>query len=103
MADSIYTLGMWKVKPGQGGAFVREWKALADIFKRLPDPPCGTGFLVQSINDSGLYYSFGPWRSLQDVQAMRNDQSAQEGIRKLLQQCIEGTPGAFKVVAEAPV
>jgi len=100
-AGTIYTLGVWKVKPGQEGAFIDAWKALGEVFATLPKPPSDRGMLVQSVNDSTLFYSFGPWRSLDDVQAMRSNPKAQEGIKRIAALCAEATPGAFRVVAES--
>ena len=100
MEEAIYTLGVWRVKPGQEVGFIEAWKALGDIFSQLPQPP-GKGTLIQSLDDPLLFYSFGPWSSLADVQAMRNNSHAQAGIDKLRALCTEATPGGFRVVAEA--
>ncbi len=101
MADQIYTLGAWRVKPGKEAEFIEAWKGLGDIFRHLPLPPGGKGTLVQSISDPLLFYSFGPWVSLEAVQAMRQDASAQAGIKKLGELCMEATPGSYRLVAEA--
>lgn len=102
MDEVFYTLGVWRVKPGQEKAFIAAWKALGEAFRHLMRPPADKGILLQSLTDPSLYYSFGPWRSLEDIQAMRADPRAQEGIRKIGGLCTEATPGAFRVVAEAP-
>ncbi len=101
MQSDIYTLGVWKVKPGQEQAFIAAWKALADFFYGLPNPP-GPGTLVQSLDDPTLFYSFGPWRSLEDIQTMRADPRTPEQIGRLAALCDEATPGAFRVVARVP-
>ena len=100
MEEAIYTLGVWRVKPGKEVAFIEAWKALGNIFAKLPQPP-GKGTLIQSMADPLLFYSFGPWSNLADVEAMRNNPDAQEGINKLRELCTEATPGGFRVVAEA--
>ena len=101
MEEAIYTLGVWRVKPGNEVEFIAAWKALAKIFAQLPDPPAGKGTLIQSLADPLLFYSFGPWNSLADVEAMRNNRHALEGINKIRDLCTEATPGGFRVVAEA--
>lgn len=101
MADEIYTLGFWKVKQGQEERFIEAWKGLGRFFYSLPNPP-GPGTLVQSVEDSSTFYSFGPWKSLEDVQAMRSHSRAAEEIGKLRELCEEGVPGAFRVAARAP-
>lgn len=101
MEEAVYTLGVWRVKPGKEAAFIEAWKALGNAFAQLPQPPSGKGTLIQSLDDPLLFYSFGPWSSLADIQAMRNNPHAQEGIKKLRELCTEATPGGFRVVAEA--
>jgi len=101
MEGQIYTVGVWHVKPGHEADFVAAWKELSDIFTSLPNPPGGTGVLVQSTADPTLFYSWGGWRSLEDVAAMRANQRAHEGIGKLRKLCTEATPGSFRVVAES--
>lgn len=101
MEEAVYTLGVWRVKPGQEAAFIAAWKELGAIFKNLPDPPGGRAALIQSLTDPALFYSFGPWQSLEAIQAMRANPKAQEGIAKLRELCTEAVPGSFRVVAEA--
>ena len=31
---AMYTLGMWRVKPGQQADFIAAWQALSDIFRQ---------------------------------------------------------------------
>ena len=99
MDDVMYTLGAWKVHAGRESEFVAAWKALGQIFAALPHPP-GTGTLIQSVSDPLQFYSFGPWKRPEDIQAMRGDSRAQAGIRRLMSLCAEATPGTFRVVAE---
>ena len=101
MESDIYTLGVWKVKPGQEGAFIAAWKELGDFFLSLPSPP-GPGTLVQSLDDPTQFYSFGPWRSLEDIQAMRADPRTPAEIGKLMALCQEAKPGAFRAVGRVP-
>lgn len=101
MEAGYYTLGVWKVKKGREGAFIDEWKAVGAAFSRLPNPP-GPGILVRSESDPALFYSFGPWKRLEDIQAMRDDAQSHAALQKLIGLCTEATPGAFRVVARAP-
>jgi hypothetical protein len=101
MQDVVYTLGVWKVKAGHEAEFVAAWKELGGVFAALERPP-GPGTLVQSLSDPALFYSFGPWRQLEDVQAMRSDPRAQAAIQRLISLCTVATPGTFRVVAEVP-
>ena len=101
MATTIYTLAVWRVKPQHEEEFIAAWKNLGVIFSQLPAPPIGKGTLIQSVAEPTLFYSFGPWQSLEDVQSMRQNSQAQAGINRLRELCNEAVPGSFRVVAEA--
>lgn len=58
MEDSVYTLGMWRIKPGRRDEFIAAWKELGEIFGALASPP-GKGTLLQSTAEPDLFYSFG--------------------------------------------
>ena len=100
MEQQVYTLGRWLVQEGRQQEFVTAWKELGETFASLPDPP-GKGILIQRATDSTLFYSFGPWSSMDAIEAMRNDRQAKEGIAKLVGLCTEAIPGSFHVVAES--
>jgi heme-degrading monooxygenase HmoA len=101
MKEMVYTLAAWRVQEGQQHMFISAWKDLGAAFNALSDPP-GKGVLIQSTSDHTLFYSFVPWKSMEAVDAMRNDQHAREAIKRLEGLCTEVTPGAFHVVAESP-
>ncbi len=98
MMDQYYTLGAWTVKPGNEDTFVESWKAVGAVFAELDAPP-GRGTLLQSVQDPTRFYSFGPWPSLDAIQAMRDDPDAGAAIGKLMALCSQAEPGAFRVVA----
>src|SRR5215211_6675076 len=100
--DTAYTLALWRVKEGREEEFVEAWKSLSDYFLDLPNPPGGTGTLARSVEDSRLFYSFGPWRSLDDIRGMRSAPRTPEMIGKLTALCEEAKLGTFRVVATAP-
>lgn len=102
MEQQVYTLGTWHIREGLQQEFITAWKELGEIFSALPSPPSGKGILIQSLTDPTLFYSFGPWKSLEALEAMRGDHRSQEGIRKLITLCTEASPGSFRVVAESP-
>jgi heme-degrading monooxygenase HmoA len=99
--QTTYTLALWHVKEGREAEFVQAWKSLSDYFLNLSNPP-GTGTLVRSVEDPALFYSFGPWGSLEDIQRMRSDPRTPEMIGKLSALCEEAKPGTFRVVMTTP-
>ena len=101
MAEQIFTLGVWRVAPESQADFIEAWKDLGEVFSRLPSPPIGKGTLLQSLAEPDLFYSFGPWPSLEAVQSMRENPAAQTGIERIRQLCTEAVPGSFRVVAES--
>ena len=100
MSDEVYTLGVWRVRDGKQSEFVAAWQALGLYFSSLPHPP-GKGPLLQSVDDPRQFYSFGPWRALEDIQEMRGHPETPTEIGKLMDLCEEGRPGTFRVVATA--
>ncbi len=98
MSDQIYTLAAWRVKEGRQSDFVAAWQELGRFFGDLESPP-GEGILLQSLDEPQQFYSFGPWQSLEDVQAMRGHPDTPEAIGKLMALCDEGRPGTFRVAA----
>jgi hypothetical protein len=100
MSDEIYTLGSWRVKQGKQGEFIDAWLGLGRHFRSLSHPP-GEGTLLQSVDEPEQFYSFGPWRTLEDIQEMRSRPETPIEIAKLLDLCEEGRPGTFRVVAKA--
>lgn len=97
MESEAYTLAMWRVRPGQEEEFIRAWREdLADFFLSLPGVMGGT--LLRSVEDPALFYSFGPWRSLEDIQAMRADPRTPTVLGKLRELCMEATPGVYQRV-----
>jgi len=51
------------------------------------------------VDEPQQFYSFGPWRTLGDIQEMRSRSETPEEIGKLMELCEEGRPGTFRVVA----
>jgi hypothetical protein len=102
MEGDVYTLAVWKVKPGQEESFIAGWKEGGAFAFTLPSPPVPPYVLIQSLQDPTLFYSFGSWRSLEDAQAMQVHARTGEIMGKLAALCEEATSGAFRVVARAP-
>jgi Antibiotic biosynthesis monooxygenase len=95
----VYTHATWRVRQGKEEEFVAAWNRLPDVFSCLSNRPLG-GTLIQSLSDPQLFYSFGPWKNLADVEAMRSDPECKEAFRKIIELCDEAEPGAYRVVAD---
>jgi quinol monooxygenase YgiN len=100
--EHAYTLAMYRVKPGHESAFIAAWNELANTFSSLSNPPIW-GTLIRHRVDSTLFYSFGPWRGHEHVEAMRADPRAQRAFRKLSESCSEIAPGDYEVVRHVDV
>ena len=102
MGEQAYTLAMYRVRAGQEEEFVAAWDELAALFSSLPDPPLW-GTLIRHKSDRTLFYSFGPWRRVDDVAAMRGNAEAGEAFRKISELCEELLPGDYEVVRHVDV
>jgi heme-degrading monooxygenase HmoA len=101
MPDRFYTLASWYIKEGQEEEFLRTWREqLAPAF--LSVNPTAHGTLIQSLEDPRQFYSFGPWDTLEEMQAARSDLRAREAIGKLIALCDSAKPGPFRVVLTIP-
>ncbi len=101
MTDEFFTHAMWRVREGSEAAFVRLWEHdLAAAFRAAS--PAATGTLIQSLDEPTLFYSFGPWPSLDAMKAARNVPAVQTAVQALRALCTEATPGAFRVVLRIP-
>lgn len=98
MGGIVYTLGVWKVKPGHETLFIEAWKPLELIFSKLTNPPIDLT-VIQDMTNSTRFFSFAPWHRLDDVDAMWSDHNAKEAIQHLMVLCTDATPGTFHVVA----
>ena len=98
MDEVYYTHALWRVKAGKAEEFIAAWKGLGKVFLEIGGTAHGT--LIQSLSDPTEFYSFGPWDSLEAMQAMRADARSQKAIRKVRGLCDEATPGAYRMVAQ---
>ena len=99
MEEVIYTHAQWRVKPGREAEFIEAWEELANVFLNLPARPLRST-LIQSLIDVSLFYSFGEWRSLTDIVAMRHTPRAREAFQKIMDLCIEATPSTYRRIAD---
>jgi len=82
-----YTLGNWVAKPGREEEFVAAWRELADwTMKEVGGSPSAK--LLRDVANPRRFVSFGPWDSLEAIDAWRALPGFRErvlGIRELLE------------------
>ncbi len=97
MKDEFYTFTYWKVKENNVEEFLHIWENdFALVFIKLN--PYSKVTLLQSLENPNIYYSFGPWINLEQLQTSRADENYRILISKLVSLCDEARPGSFKNV-----
>lgn len=82
--DHLYTHGRWVVNNGQQKRFQAAWQDLAEWTNTtISGAVAGEARLLQDLDDPTLFYSFGPWESLEAIQAWRADAGFQKGVERL--------------------
>lgn len=67
MAD-VYTVGIWTVKARREAQFVAAWRAMAEA--TVLEILGAHGTLLRNAEESSRFISFGPWASLEQVEAL---------------------------------
>jgi hypothetical protein len=97
MEQKAYMVALWRVSTGQEDAFRAAWLDLAAVFVGH-EHPAQFGVLLQHQTDRSLFYSFGPWNSMADVEAMRRCPDAQDAFLRVTSLCDEAQPGVYEMV-----
>lgn len=98
-----YTSGVWIAKPGQEAAFIAAWQELADWSLREVGASWAT--LLQDRSQVSRFVSFGPWESLEQIEAWRSDPGFAERvarIRPLIESLEASTLEAVVEVGKTP-
>jgi heme-degrading monooxygenase HmoA len=96
---TVYTVGIWTVRPGNEDEFVARWSEFADWTSETF--PGGTGVLLRDRERANRFLSFGPWENVEDIERWRAApewEQAVAGIRGLLESF---EPGTYDVAAES--
>ena len=80
---SVYTLGIWTVRPGRGGDFEDGWRRMAE--RTRADHPDATAVLLRDQERPDTYISFGPWDSVEQIAAWRASPMFTESVAGLRQ------------------
>ena len=75
---SVYTVGLWRVKPGDEAAFVEAWRAMATA--TAADVPAASAVLLRDRDTPQLFVSCGPWESLEQIEAWRASATFTTGV-----------------------
>ena len=97
MAD-VYTVGIWTVKAGREAEFVAAWQTMGEA--TLVEFPDAHGTLLHDPDKPGRFISFGPWESLDQVQAWRASAAFREGVAAIGELLDGFEPGTYEIRAE---
>jgi heme-degrading monooxygenase HmoA len=78
---TVYTLGIWTVRPGSEDAFVEAWHDMARHTKA--DFPAASAVLLRDRERPNLFISHGPWQSTEEVAAWRGSAAFRDGVARI--------------------
>lgn len=93
---TVYTVGVWRVKPGRETDFVNAWDDLARW--TVESGFESTGTLLRDRAEPGRFVSFGPWPSAEDVEEWRGSAGFVERLAALQGTLESFEPGTYDVV-----
>ena len=94
----IYTVGIWTAKAGREEEFVAAWRAMGEA--TIEEFPAAHGRLLRDIDNPHRFISFGPWESLETVDAWRASAPFQQGVAHIRELLDAFEPGTYEVIAE---
>ena len=95
---TVYTLGIWTVKSGNEGVFIKTW----DDFARWTSKNqkgAQTAILVQDEDNPRKFISFGPWQDRDAAMQWRNTPEFKQAFGKFRELCSEIQPHTMQCVA----
>ena len=98
MKDNYYTHAFWHVKEGKTVEFIKAWKKFGTTLSEIPNVPPAQGTLIQNLKDPLLFYSFGPWDSLEDINMIRSNENLKKALADIIELCQEARPGNYKTI-----
>jgi heme-degrading monooxygenase HmoA len=75
---AVYTVGLWKVKPGEEDAFVSAWRDMATATAN--EHAGASAILLRDRDTPTLFISAGPWDSLEKIEAWRASTTFTSGV-----------------------
>ena len=95
--DRIYAAGIWQVRPGNEQAFIDSWKEFS-AWTALHQRGATYGTLLQDLDNSSLFISFGVWKDLESIQHWRRQAEFRKALDRFMELCDQVTPGTFRQV-----
>lgn len=97
-SKEIYTLGIWKVKPGKEKELIKEWTKFAN-WSRKNVSGAGQAYLLQDENDSLRFISFGPWDKESSIQLWRETNEFKNFVAKVKDLCDDFQPNTLRIAS----
>ena len=95
---TLYSAGIWTVKPGNEAAFIKTWDSLARwTFTTMKGVQ--PAVLVQDAENSQKFISFGPWKDMDTLTQWRNTPEFRQAFAKFREFCSEIQPHTMRCVA----
>jgi heme-degrading monooxygenase HmoA len=95
---TLYTVGLWTVRPGGEDEFVARWSELADwTSEHFP----GRGTLLRDRDQPNRFLSFGPWESVEQIERWRAAPEWQQAVADIRGLLESFEPGTYDVAAES--
>ena len=95
---TVYTLAVWTTVEGREDDFVALWEELADWTSAVF--PEARGTLVRDRERPSRFVSFGPWASVEQVEAWRGAPEFEAIARRMSEVLVSFEPGTYDVVTE---
>ena len=95
----LFTTGSWRVMNGKDQEFVDAWRELAEWTSSNVDGAAWAK-LLQDRDDPRHFVSFGPWRSMEAIEAWRGSEGFQQRVGRLRELLESFEPITAEVVAE---
>lgn len=97
-----YTHGRWVVKEGQQERFQAAWQEFAEWTNaEISGALAGEARLLQDLDDPTLFYSIGPWDSLEAIRAWRADPGFQERVGRIRELLVSFEAHTLRSVVQA--
>jgi quinol monooxygenase YgiN len=94
----LYTSGSWITNPGKEDEFRRAWAEFAQ-WSSEHKLGVGTPLLLQDLDTSNRFLSFGPWDSKEQIAAWRATPEFAAFLAKAKELCEEVKPSTLRLVA----